>query len=45
MSGQKIDEGGEAGFLMQFDESFVPMNMGDSGVMYVYTDAAFWQCY
>ena len=41
----KIDKGGDAGFLMQFGESFVPMNLGDSGVMYVYRDAAFWQCH
>lgn len=39
------DEGGEEGFLMQFDEYFVDMNLGDSGVMYVYANTAFWQCY
>jgi antitoxin component YwqK of YwqJK toxin-antitoxin module len=32
-------------FLMQFDESFCHMNLGDSGVMYVFADTAFWQCY
>ena len=30
--------------LLQFDESFVPMNLGDCGVMYVFDDAQFWQC-
>jgi hypothetical protein len=32
-------------FVMQFDEGFCYMNLGDSGVMYVYSDGAFWQCY
>ena len=31
-------------FLCQFDESFVEMNLGDAGIMYVFTDTAFWQC-
>jgi hypothetical protein len=39
------DEGAGGGFVMQFDEGFVYMNLGDSGVMYVYPDTAFWQCY
>lgn len=39
------DEHAGAPFLMQFDASFVPMNLGDSGVMYVFRDTAFWQCY
>lgn len=39
------DEGGDAGFVMQFDESFCSMNLGDSGIMYVYADDAFWQCH
>ncbi|MEM9071200.1 MAG: BRCT domain-containing protein [Myxococcota bacterium] len=39
------DEGGGGQFVMQFDESFVGINLGDSGVMYVYADTAFWQCY
>ena len=32
-------------FVMQFDEGFCYMNLGDSGVMYVYSEGAFWQCY
>lgn len=32
-------------FLLQFDETFVPMNLGDCGVMYVFGDTAFWQCH
>ena len=32
-------------FLMQFDEGFVPINLGDAGVMYVFQYTAFWQCY
>lgn len=32
-------------FLMQFDDNFCPMNLGDSGVMYVFRSTAFWQCY
>ncbi|MFK7988134.1 MAG: hypothetical protein AB8I08_19090 [Sandaracinaceae bacterium] len=32
-------------FLMQFDESFADINLGDSGLMYVFTDTAFWQCH
>ncbi|MEZ4310153.1 MAG: hypothetical protein R3F14_19095 [Polyangiaceae bacterium] len=31
--------------LCQFDDSFVHMNLGDSGVMYVFSDTAFWQCH
>lgn len=31
--------------LMQFDEGFVDINLGDSGVMYVFSDAQFWQCH
>ncbi len=30
--------------LLQFNDDFVDMNMGDSGVMYVFKDTAFWQC-
>lgn len=37
-------EGGGT-FLMQFDESFAWMNLGDMGVMYVFDDTAFWQCH
>jgi antitoxin component YwqK of YwqJK toxin-antitoxin module len=32
-------------FLMQFDEKFASINLGDSGIMYVFSDTAFWQCY
>ncbi len=32
-------------FIMQFDERFVPMNLGDTGRMYVFRDTAFWQCH
>lgn len=32
-------------FLLQFDESFVNVNLGDAGVMYVFTDQQFWQCH
>ena len=37
--------GAGAGFFMQFDESFVDINLGDMGVMYVYTFGGFWQCH
>lgn len=30
--------------LVQFDERFAPINLGDAGVMYVFEDDAFWQC-
>ena len=39
------DEGGGAGFVMQFDESFVGVNLGDMGIMYVFSDGGFWQCH
>jgi len=32
-------------FYMQFDDRFGDMNLGDSGVMYVFAQDAFWQCY
>jgi hypothetical protein len=35
----------EGHFLFQFDESFIDVNLGDAGVMYVFTDTAFWQCH
>lgn len=31
--------------LCQFDEGFVSMNLGDTGIMYVFADTAFWQCH
>jgi hypothetical protein len=40
---QDEQDGGD--FLMQFDESFCSMNLGDAGIMYVFEDAAFWQCH
>jgi hypothetical protein len=33
------------GFYCQFNENLVPMNLGDSGVMYVFERTAFWQCH
>jgi hypothetical protein len=35
----------EGGFLLQFDESFANINLGDMGVMYIFRDAQFWQCH
>lgn len=32
-------------FVMQFDESFADMSLGDSGIMYCFMDTAFWQCH
>lgn len=32
-------------FLLQFDESFANINLGDAGVMYIFTDQQFWQCH
>lgn len=35
-----------APFIGQFDEQLAPdLNLGDSGVMYLFEDTAFWQCY
>lgn len=31
--------------ILQFDEMLVDMNLGDAGVMYVFSDTAFWQCH
>lgn len=39
------DEGGGYGYVMQFDESFVDVNLGDMGIMYVFSDGGFWQCH
>lgn len=33
------------GFLLQFDETFVDVNLGDCGVMYVIANDAHFQCY
>ncbi len=38
------DEGGGT-FVLQFDESLVPVNLGDAGIMYVFGDDAWWQCH
>lgn len=40
-------QGEEAGgtFLLQFDESFANLNLGDCGVMYVFAETQFWQCH
>lgn len=32
-------------FIFQFDEGFVHMNLGDMGIMYTFSDTAFWQCH
>lgn len=31
--------------VIQFDEDFIDINLGDGGVMYVFKDTAFWQCH
>ena len=38
------EEYGES-IIIQFNEDFVDMNLGDAGVMYVFEDTAFWQCH
>lgn len=42
LQGAEHDDGS---FLMQFDEQFVDVNLGDAGVMYLFEDTAFWQCH
>lgn len=32
-------------FIMQFNEDFCDVNLGDSGRMYVFEDLAYWECY
>ncbi len=39
------EEGDEELFLGQFDDKFADINLGDSGIMYLFSNAAFWQCY
>lgn len=39
------DEEGGGRFLLQVDEGFASMNLGDCGVMYVFDDTAYWQCH
>jgi hypothetical protein len=41
----QYDESTGSPFLFQFDEGFVWMNLGDMGVMYVFSDTGFWQCH
>lgn len=36
---------GFSDFILQFDEDFAPVNLGDRGIMYVFPDLAFWQCH
>lgn len=46
--GQPIWLQGEEGggrFLLQFDEAFANLNLGDCGVMYVFAETQFWQCH
>ncbi len=41
-----LQEKGYSGkFLLQFSESFVDINLGDLGMMYVFRDTAFMQCH
>jgi antitoxin component YwqK of YwqJK toxin-antitoxin module len=39
------EEDGGGTFVMQLDEGFVDVNLGDMGVLYVYEDGGFWQCH
>ena len=39
------DASPSSNFLFQFDDEFVPMNLGDMGIMYVFAETAFWQCH
>jgi len=31
-------------FVLQADAQLLPMNLGDTGILYVFEDTAFWQC-
>lgn len=42
---QDGDEGLDPGFVMQFDESLCPIDLGDMGVMYVFDRQITWQCH
>jgi hypothetical protein len=33
------------GFVLQFDSWLVPLNLGDSGVLYMFDTWAYWECY
>jgi hypothetical protein len=35
----------DAGFVLQFDQRLVPVNLGDTGIMYGFADDVFWQCH
>jgi hypothetical protein len=37
--------GPQGGFIMQFDEQLVPINTGDMGLVYVFTDGLLMQCH
>ncbi|MGE0787628.1 MAG: hypothetical protein AB7S26_18275 [Sandaracinaceae bacterium] len=34
----------ESHLVVQLDDRFVPINLGDGGRMFVFPDTAFWQC-
>lgn len=40
----KSDEAPSPNFLMQFNETFANIKLGDNGIMYLYKETAFWQC-
>ena len=42
---ERLGMPGHGGFVLQFDESFVDVNLGDCGVMYVTGNDAHFQCY
>ena len=42
---QGDDEGFDPDFLFQFDEGLCHINLGDSGVMYVFGRSIVWQCH
>jgi hypothetical protein len=39
------DDEGSDGFVLQFTEQFIDINLGDNGTMYVFEGCAFFQCY
>jgi|SRR5690554_57989 len=39
------EEGSPDGFVLQFDDRFLNVNLGDSGRLYMYTSWAYWDCY
>jgi hypothetical protein len=39
------EEGDSESFILQFDEELVSINLGDCGIMYMFDDAAWWQCH